>query len=152
MWLLYVASDTAVARLAAPLTRANEQAAKNLPSVNEMMNQIRAGCGEGKCPRAAYEMLENFRVNAWSALNSFVHAGIHPLRRHVEGYPLPLILDVLRNSNGLSTMAGMTLAILTGDENISQSMARVQPQFADCLPDLYQNGSAHIGAKEESDI
>jgi hypothetical protein len=91
-------------------------------------------------------------VNAWSALNSFVHAGIHPLRRHVEGYPLPLILDVLRNSNGLSTMAGMTLAILTGDENISQSMARVQPQFADCLPDLYQNGSAHIGAKEESDI
>jgi hypothetical protein len=136
MWLLYIASDAAVTKLIAPLTPANEQAARNLPSVNEMVKQIRGGVG-GKVPAAAAQMLEGFKDNSWSALNSFVHAGIHSVRRHAEGYSLPLVLDVLRNSNALSTMAGMTLAILTGDGRIARSMPRIQLQFADCLPDLH---------------
>lgn len=47
-----------------------------------------------------------------------------------------LALQVLRNSNGLTTMTGMTMAILTGDEAISRTMSNIQPAFADCLPDL----------------
>ena len=47
-----------------------------------------------------------------------------------------LALQVLRNSNGLSTMTAMTMAILTGDEAIAKPMRKVQPAFADCLPDL----------------
>ena len=36
----------------------------------------------------------------------------------MEGYPAGLILDVLRNSNALSTMAGMTLSLITGDREL----------------------------------
>ena len=69
-------------------------------------------------------------------MNSFVHGGIHPLRRNADGFPVHLALQVLRNSNGLSTMTAMTMAILTGDEAITKPMSKVQPAFADCLPDL----------------
>jgi hypothetical protein len=56
----------------------------------------------------------------------------------MEGYPVGLTLDVLRNSNALSTMAGMTLSLITGDRDIARAMGRIQPEFADCLPELKQ--------------
>jgi hypothetical protein len=102
-----------------------------------MLDQIRKGVGE-KLPAAAYEMLADFKEASWGSLNSFVHGGIHPLRRHMEGYPVGLTLDVLRNSNALSTMAGMTLSLITGDRDIARAMGRIQPEFADCLPELKQ--------------
>lgn len=69
-------------------------------------------------------------------MNSFVHSGIHPLQRSADGLPIQLALQVLRNSNGLSTMTGMTMAVLTGDEAVTRPMSKIQPAFADCLPDL----------------
>ena len=33
-------------------------------------------------------------------------------------------------------MWGMTMAILTGDENVTKPMSKIQPEYADCLPDL----------------
>lgn len=134
MWLLYAAPESAVERLSAPLNLASEQAAKGLPSQAEMLEQIRKGVGT-KVPAAAVEMLDQFRKTSWHSLNSYVHAGIHVLKRRADGYPVQLILDVLRSSNGLSTMAGMTLALLT-DEATARSMGRIQPAFADCLPEL----------------
>jgi uncharacterized protein DUF6988 len=77
-----------------------------------------------------------FRDVHRKSLNSFVHAGVHPLRRHSDGYPISLILDVLRNSNALSTMAGMVLAVLTGDRDIARSMGALQADFQDYLPTL----------------
>ncbi|WP_251006601.1 hypothetical protein [Stenotrophomonas sp. ISL-67] len=47
-----------------------------------------------------------------------------------------MALQVLRNSNGLSNMTGMTMAVVTGDEAISTPMSNNQPAFADCLSDL----------------
>ena len=134
MWLLYVAPDSAVEKMSAPLSLENEQAAKNLPSVSEMVEQIRKGVGT-RVPVAAWEMLDRFKDLNWRSLNSFVHGGIHALRRHRDGYPVKLILDVIRNSNALSTMAGMTMALLT-DQETAQTMGRIQPEFADCLPEL----------------
>ena len=40
MWLIYVAPETAIEKLSAPLTREAEQAAKNLPSAKGMIDQI----------------------------------------------------------------------------------------------------------------
>jgi len=134
MWLLHVAQESSVQKLSAPLTLASEQAAKALPSQVEMLEQLRRGVGT-KVPAAAVEMLDQFRKISWHSLNSYVHAGIHVLRRQADGYPVQLALDVLRSSNGLSTMAGMTLALLT-DEATARSMGRIQPAFADCLPEL----------------
>jgi len=135
MWLIYAASDHAIAKLLAPLTAESEQAAKNLPSASDMIEQIGKRVGQG-VPAAAYQMLVQFKDVSWHAMNSFVHGGIHPLRRRAEGFPVHLALQVLGNANALVTMTGMALAILTGDEAIAKPMSKIQLEFADCLPEL----------------
>jgi hypothetical protein len=138
MWLLYAASDAAVDTLLAPLTARSEQAAKNLPGAREMIEQIGKRVGQG-VPAAAHQMLSHFKEVTWPAMNSFVHGGIHPLRRRADGFPLDLALQVLRSSNGLTTMTGMTMALLTGDEAVIEPMSKIQPAFADCLPALLKH-------------
>ncbi|WP_298429875.1 hypothetical protein [Ottowia sp.] len=135
MWLLYTASDTAIDKLLAPLTLESEQAAKNLPGASEMIEQIGKRVGQG-APAAAHQMLAHFKDVTWHAMNSFVHGGIHPLRRSADGFPVDLALQVLRSSNGLTTMTGMTMAVLTGDEAVAKPVSKIQPAFADCLPEL----------------
>ena len=135
MWLTYAADDVAIAKLMAPLTTENEQAAKNLSSASEMIEQMGKRVGQN-VPAAAHQMLVRFKDVSWHAMNSFVHGGIHPLRRQAEGFPVDLALQILRNSNGLTTMTGMALAILTGDDAIARPMSKIQPEFADCLPEL----------------
>lgn len=138
MWLLYAASDAAIDKLMAPLTLASEQAAKNLPGASEMIEQIGKRIGQG-VPPAAQQMLSHFKDVSWHAMNSFVHGGIHPLRRSADGFPVDLALQVLRNSNGLTTITGMTMAVLTGDEAVAKPISKIQPAFADCLPDLLRS-------------
>ena len=135
MWLLYAASDAAIDKLLAPLTLQSEQAAKNLPGASEMIEQIGKRVGQG-APAAAHQMLSHFKDVTWHGMNSFVHGGIHPLRRSADGFPVDLALQVLRSSNGLTTMTGMTMAALTGDEAVAKPVSKIQPAFADCLPDL----------------
>ncbi|MDM0037420.1 hypothetical protein QTH89_13400 [Variovorax sp. J22G21] len=135
MWLQYAASDLAIEKLSAPLTLQSEQAAKNLPSASEMIEQIGKRVGPN-VPAAAHQMLAHFKDVSWHSLNSFVHGGIHPLRRQPEGFPVHLALQILRNSNGLLTMTAMALAVLTWDEAVARPMRKIQPTFADCLPDL----------------
>ena len=135
IWLIYAASESAIAKLSGPLTLEAEQAAKNLPSAKEMIEQIGKRVEQG-VPAAAHQMLAHFKDVSWNAMNSFVHGGIHPLRRSADGFPEHLAVQVLRNSNGLSTMTGMTMAVLTGDQAIAKPMSKIQPAFADCLPDL----------------
>jgi len=135
MWMLYAASDAAIEKLLAPLNTENEQMAKNMPSVNEMIDQIGKQVPT-RAPAAAHQMLLTFKETAWHAMNSFVHGGIHSLRRHADGFPMNLAIDVLRNSNALGTMTAMTLAVLTGDEAITKPVQRVQVDFADCFPPL----------------
>lgn len=135
MWLLYVASEAGIAKLLAPLTIESERAAKNLPNISLMIEQIGKKVGDG-VPPAAHQMLVTFKDVSWNAINSFVHGGIHPLRRSVDGFPVTLAVQVLQNSNALSTMTGMVLSLLTGDEAIAKSMGKIQPEFADFFPEL----------------
>lgn len=131
MWMLYAASDLAIQKLASPLTTESERAANRLPMVSEMVESI-----VKHAPAEASAMLVQFKDVTWSAMNSYVHSGIHPLRRHAEGYPLPLVLQILQSSNGLLTMTGMVAAILTGDERCIEPMRKIQTRFSDCLPEL----------------
>lgn len=85
-----------------------EQAAKNLPSTQDTIDQIGKRVGQEE-PAAAHQMLTHFKDISWNAMNSFVHGGIHPLRRNADGFPVHLALQVLRNSNGLGTMTAMTM-------------------------------------------
>jgi hypothetical protein len=132
VWLLWGAPDSSVEKVRADLTTSNEQIASKLPGVSDMLKAI-----DGKAPSGATQMLKQFKDIALPALHSFVHGGIHPLKRQVDGYPIPLAIQVIKSSNGLLTMTGMVLANLSGDQQQATLMGRtIQPSFADCLPDL----------------
>ena len=56
VWLAYGARDSDLAKLTATLDLESEQAAKNVPTVNVMMQHI-----QEKAPVAAYSALARFR-------------------------------------------------------------------------------------------
>ncbi|MGC9742310.1 hypothetical protein JTH53_07295 [Pseudomonas capeferrum] len=96
-----------------------------------MLNQI-----VEKAPEQASSMLLNFKEVNYQAMNSFVHSGLHPLRRHAEGYPAALVQDVLRNSNGLNMMTLQMGVILSGDPRFNGAIKTVQDEFNQILPSL----------------
>lgn len=129
VWLLYAASDVMISKLLTTLSPDSEQAAKNLPQTAEMMTDLST-----KAPLQAYDALDRFKENSWKALNSYAHAGIHPLRRHEEGYPIELLNSVLRNSNGLAIVAGMQTAVLSGRQALVKEVLAIGLAHPSCMP------------------
>jgi hypothetical protein len=130
MWLLYVASDIAVTKLSCELTEDSVKRANKLPMLTEMLNKMK-----GKAPDEAVDMLMEFKEYSWRPLSSFVHGGIHAINRHSKGYPVVLLENALKASNGVSVMVGMLLVILHGGGNQKGKIPSIQVAFADCLPD-----------------
>jgi hypothetical protein len=131
VWLLYAASDRQIEILTSPLTTDSETAAKKMPMFAVMLGQIIE-----KAPPQPSRMLQGFKDVNWDAMNSFIHSGVHPLRRHVEGYPPELIETVVRNSNGLNIMALQLGVALSGDRRFEGVVKAFQEEFHDALPAL----------------
>ena len=129
IWIAYVASDDHISKLTSTLSLESEQAAKNMPQVAEMMQDLAK-----KAPPQAYEALSRFKDNSWKALNSYAHAGIHPIRRHDEGYPLKLLHDVLRNANGLAVMICMQAVVLSGQQPLQRTVLELAGKRSACMP------------------
>ncbi len=129
MWLAYAATEENVAKFTAELDLDSEQAAKNTPLVDKMLKQI-----EVKAPRPAFEALARFREHNRKAFNSYAHAGIHPLRRHQDGYPAGLLHGVLCNANGLAVMSCMQAAVLGGEQPLQQVIQDIAARHPTCMP------------------
>jgi len=126
---MYAATDNHVAKLTAELSLEAEQAAKNLPSTNEMIQALGA-----KAPPAALQPLRDFKQYSWSALNSYVHSGIHALKRQETGYPVQLLEQCLKQSNAIAIVASMQAAILTGNQQLVKQVGALQQKYQYCLP------------------
>ncbi len=131
IWLAHAATDNDVSKLGASLSLESEQAAKNMYQIAEMMKDL-----EKKAPKQAYDALTRFKDNSWKALNSYAHAGIHPIRRHHEGYPLKLMHDMLRNSNGLGVMSCMHSVVLSGRQPLQRKVLELAMKYSECMPQL----------------
>lgn len=129
IWVLYAASDEYLGKLSAILTVESEQNAKNLPQVADMMTAL-----SKNGPSQAFDALNRFKENSWKALNSYVHAGIHPIRRHAEGYPMQLLESIAKNSNGLAIVSAMQAAVLAGAQPLQREILNLASQYADCMP------------------
>ncbi|WP_429239466.1 DUF6988 family protein [Aeromonas veronii] len=130
MWLLYAATDTDVLKLTSELTQETANKANKLPMLSEMLEKL-----QGKSPQEPLDMLREFKEYSWKPLSSFIHGGLHAIHRHSKGYPLPLLEQMVRISNGVSLMVGMLLVILHGGGEQVGKILRIQREFADCLPD-----------------
>lgn len=129
IWVLYAASEGQLSKLSAELTLEAEQGAKNLSQVADMMSAV-----SKKGPPQAYEALSRFKENSWKALNSYAHAGLHPIRRHAEGYPLKLMLDVTKNSNGLAVISALQAAVLCGVQPLQRDILDLAAGYPHCMP------------------
>ena len=129
VWILYAATEEQLSKLSAQLTIETEQTAKNLPQTLDMMVAIRQ-----KGPPQAYDALNRFKENSWKALNSYAHAGLHPIKRHAEGYPTELMTSVARNANGLAVMSAMQAVVLCGTQPLQRRILELAGQYPDCMP------------------
>jgi hypothetical protein len=129
IWLAYAATDGQVSKLTATLSLESEQAAKNMPQIADMMLDL-----EKKAPPPAHDALARFKENNWKALNSYAHAGIHPIRRHHDGYPLKLLHDVLRNSNGLAVVSCMQAVVLSDMQPLQRKLLDLASRHPACMP------------------
>lgn len=132
-WLLFAATDAQVALAGAPLTAETEEAARNLPMATDMIKALGKASAAVPAANAPAVMLGQFNRMQRNALNSYVHGGIHALRRHEEGYPVQLVRQLVECSNGLVTIGAMMLAILSGDTVLMRRMNRVHEGFEDCI-------------------
>ena len=131
MWLLYAANDLSISKLMSEFIEDNVKKANNIPMLSEMLIKL-----EGKAPKEAMDLLLEFKEYSWKPLSSFIHGGIHAIHRHSKGYPLPLLTQVLKASNGVSIMTGMLLIILSEDPFQKGKIPKIQHQFAECLPNV----------------
>lgn len=129
IWLLYAASEAHLSKLITVLSLESEQAAKNMPQIAEMMQDLAT-----KAPPEAYDALSRFKENSWKALNSYAHAGIHPIRRHSDGYPVKLIHDVLCNANGLAIVSCMQVVALSGQQLLKHKILATATKRPSCMP------------------
>lgn len=128
-WVLFGASNEQVAKLNADLSIESEQAAKNMPQIAQMIASL-----ESNGPIQLHTALVRFKDNSWKALNSYAHAGIHPIRRHHDGYPMKLLHDVLRNANGLAVMSCMQAVVLGGEQQLQRHVLGVAAKYPMCMP------------------
>lgn len=131
-WLLHVANDEQAERLAAPLTPEGEQGAKNLPSTHDMIAAL-----EQRGPRGSGTLLRRFKERVGRGLDSFVHAGVHPIHRRAGEYPEAMLADLVRNSNAVSMLATIVLAELCAPAaQFRQRFVAVQHRHQAVLPAL----------------
>lgn len=129
VWLTCAASDSDVSKLSANLDLDTEQAAKNVPQIQQMLDAL-----EKSGPKEAHAALARFKDNSWKTLNSYAHAGIHPLRRHADGYPVALAHGVLCNANGLALLSGMQAAVLSGVQSLQRDVLNLGARHSACMP------------------
>lgn len=129
IWVLYAANEGQIDKLSAVVTAESEQNAKNLPQVVEMMDAL-----QKKAPPQAYDALNRFKEHSWKALNSYAHAGIHPIARHADGYPVRLLEDVAKNANGVAVVSAMQAVVLAGDQPLQSEILKVAEKYPECMP------------------
>ena len=132
-WLLYVAPDTAIAKLGATLDLEGEQVAKNLAGADEMLQSLQRARSAQNA--VAVDMLTEFKQYHWRALNSITHTGLHAITRAASpGFPDALAETAIRHSNGLLLLAGMLRAILSGRPELIQRVKALQVRYVPVFP------------------
>ncbi len=126
MWVLYAASDEAISKLTAELNNVNSKRAEKLPGLSIMISKL-----EIKAPDNAIKPLLKFKEYSWKPLNSYVHGGLHAVDRHTKGYPVQILEQALKASNGVNGMVGMFASVLTGNQQLVKEVSKVYQQYSE---------------------
>lgn len=128
VWIYYAASDVWIEKLDSLLTHDSDIAAQKLPLLAAMLKDL-----EDKAPQNAMLPILEFKEYSWKPLSSYVHGGLHPIDRHKRGYPVELLKMAIMASNGVSGMAAMFGAVLSGYQPNVSRVTQTFYLFRDCL-------------------
>jgi len=128
VWVFYSASDSQISKLTAELNNENIKLSEKLPMVSQMIDELKA-----TAPQNAIDPILEFKEVAWKPLNSYVHGGLHAIDRHSKGYPIKILEDSLKSSNGVNGLVAMFLAVLTGDRLVVQHVTKLYEEFSNCF-------------------
>lgn len=128
-WVLYVATDESIDAMNAPLDATSDESVRKLPSATTMLRAL-----SGRAPAGLTTPLEHFYASAWHGLSSYVHTGIHPTHRRIEGYPIELAAQQIRDGNALLHLSYRLLAALTGSAEIMAKVTEAWRAHQACLP------------------
>nr|WP_224056091.1 hypothetical protein [Vibrio penaeicida] len=126
--MLYAASDIAVSKLTAELNTESQRRANNLPMLSEMISQL-----QKKAPKNAIDPILEFKEYSWKPLSSYVHGGLHAVNRHSKGYPVAMLEQVLKASNGVNGLVAVFGSILTGQTTLTRDVYKSFDKYADCF-------------------
>ncbi|WP_157616881.1 hypothetical protein [Rhodanobacter sp. Soil772] len=129
VWLLFIANEEQLDKLASPLSAASQQAAKNMPGIAEILRALE----KSSVPDELKRLLSCFYQASAPALNSFVHGGIHPLQRSAAGYPVELARQVVKQSNMLLHTTYRLLAHMIGSAELMKQTTDARRLYEDCL-------------------
>ena len=131
LWAFYVASDEQLDLIVGELSEERaERNNKELPPISKMLQQLQA---KNTPAHSAVQQLIEFKDISWKALNSYVHSGLHAVKRSMHGYPPELIFPIIRQSNNLMCLAAYTLAVITGNKLVIDGVSTTRKKFKDCL-------------------
>jgi hypothetical protein len=128
MWVLYAASDTSLTTLTSELNEESQKLANKLPMLSEMISQL-----EKKAPKNAIDPILEFKEYSWKPLSSYVHGGLHAIDRHSKGYPIQLLEQALKASNGVNGLVAVFGSILTGQPQLTKDVYKSFDKFSDCF-------------------
>jgi hypothetical protein len=128
-WALYVATDELIDVMNVPIDAVSNESTHKLPGATSMLKAL-----SGRAPVGLTDPLDHFYSSAWHGLNSYVHTGIHPIRRRIEGYPIELAVQQVRNGNGLLHLSYRFLAGLTGSNELMAKVTHAWKAHSTCLP------------------
>lgn len=138
LWLLYSATDHRAKKSAEGLANYTHGKNERIPMLSEMLEKL-----QGKAPNAAVAPLLEFREYSWKPLSSYVHGGAHAIERHRGGYPVVLLEQAIKASNGLLVMSAQLFIVLSGQGARSRELLELQVEFADCFPPVARNAGSH---------
>lgn len=129
LWLHFAADDAWIENYFAKVQADPSKDPGNPLSMDKMLQHLAA-----KAPRGIANRLQPLKDAAWGPLNSYVHSGIHPIVHQHAGVSEEFAFATLRNANGLTGMAAMLAAELSGDPQRVIRVLEVQYAHLDCLP------------------
>jgi len=128
LWIFYAAQDKDIDTLSSDLNSENIKRSDKLPMVSQMISLL-----EGSAPTEAVNPVLEFKEYSLKPLHSYVHGGLHALDRHSKGYPVELLEQALRSSNGVNGMVAMFSAVLTGNQEVVKEVSVLFKEYSECF-------------------
>jgi hypothetical protein len=133
-WLLYAASDTEVSEAGAKLKLESATSAQRFSRTDYMQTALARSLESQPELRGLVVALRDIEKSSSTALDGFIHGGLHPSARTSEGFPDALAANLLKLSNAMLLMTAKLSARLTGSPEVLKKVEQSSSKFTHALP------------------